>query len=250
MFVPIGVIAQAAAVAAYPTLARLFAEGNRPAMLATVDRALRWVIALSIGAAGAVAAMTLPITRVLYERGAFTEQDTDAVAAALFVYAFAIPVWGALQILTRAFYAKRDMWTPVIAGTAITIIAVPGYFIAQEQFGIRGVALASVLSLGVYTAILGVIWYRPSDTREGLRDVASSAGRALPLAIPAAFVASGVAWAIATGITGAPWIAALVALMTGAAIYAATALGIGSLIYDWLWRRAAASPGHGTQAGG
>ena len=250
MFVPIGVIAQAAAVAAYPTLARLFAEGNRPAMLATVDRALRWVIALSIGAAGAVAAMTLPITRVLYERGAFTEQDTDAVAAALFVYAFAIPVWGALQILTRAFYAKRDMWTPVIAGTAITIIAVPGYFIAQEQFGIRGVALASVLSLGVYTAILGVIWYRPSDTREGLRDVASSAGRALPLAIPAAFVASGVAWAIATGIAGAPWIAALVALMTGAAIYAATALGIGSLIYDWLWRRAAASPGHGTQAGG
>ena len=40
MFVPIGVIAQAAAVAAYPTLARLFAEGDRPGLLRTVDRSL------------------------------------------------------------------------------------------------------------------------------------------------------------------------------------------------------------------
>ena len=64
MFVPIGVIGQAAAVAAYPTLARLFAEGMRPELLATVNKALRYVLVLSIGAAGLVAAMSVPAIRV------------------------------------------------------------------------------------------------------------------------------------------------------------------------------------------
>jgi putative peptidoglycan lipid II flippase len=243
MFVPVGVIAQAAAVAAYPTLARLFAEGNRPGLLRTVDRSITWVVVLSVGAAGAVAAMALPLVRVLYQRYAFTADDTAAVASVLFVYAFAIPVWGALQIITRAFYAKREMWTPVIVGTIVTVVAVPLYFMLESRLGAEGVALASVLSLSTYTAALAVIWYRPADTRSGLRSVLSSVGRSIPLAIPASFASAGVSWAIATGITGAPWIAALAGLIVGAAVYAGVALGIGGLLYDWLSRRASAQLG-------
>ncbi|MFO7700689.1 MAG: murein biosynthesis integral membrane protein MurJ [Acidimicrobiia bacterium] len=237
MFVPIGVIGQAVAVAAYPTLARLFAEGNRAQLLRTVDRALRWVIVLSIGAAGAMAALALPIIRVLYERGAFTGEDTDSVSAALFVYAFGIPVWGALQIITRAFYAKREMWTPVLVGTAITLVAIPSYFSMQDRFGIQGIAATSVVMLGVYTATLCTIWYWPTDARSGLASVMSSAGRAIPLAVPAALISSAVAWAIATGIAGAPAISALIALLVGAAVYGAVTLGIGSLLYEWLSTR-------------
>jgi putative peptidoglycan lipid II flippase len=237
MFVPIGVIAQAAAVATYPTLARLFAEGNRPALLRTVDRSLKYVIALSIGAAGLVAAMSLPTVRVLFERYAFTADDTAAVSSVLFVYAFAIPIWGTLQIITRAFYAKREMWTPVIVGTAATILAVPGYFVMQNAFGLQGVALASVLTLGAYTAVLLGIWYWPNDTRAGMMDVVRTAGRTIPLAIPASLVAGGVSWAIATGISGATWLAALISLVVGAGIYVTVALGIGATLNDWLWHR-------------
>lgn len=244
MFVPIGVIAQAAAVAAYPTLARLFAEGDRPRLLATVDRSLTWVIVLSIGAAGAVAAMALPIVRVLYEHGEWTTESSAAAASALFVYAFGIPVWGALQIITRAFYAKREMWTPVIVGTAITILAIPAYVVLEDWLGIEGVALASVVTLLAYTLILAGIWYRPSDTRTGLRSVVTGAGRAIPLAVPASAAAGTVSWAIATGITGTPWLAALMALIGGGLVYAGIVLTIGSALYDWLWaahRRAGAS---------
>ena len=106
MFVPVGVIAQAAAVAAYPFLARLFAEGQKRRMADTVDRALRWVLALSIGAAALVAAMSLPIVRLLFERYEFLPADTEDTAGALFFLALAIPVWGGLQVLTRAFYAR------------------------------------------------------------------------------------------------------------------------------------------------
>ncbi len=237
MFVPIGVIAQAAAVAAYPTLARLFAEGKRPELLTTVNRALTYVMILSIGAAGIVAALSYPIIRVLYERGEFTAAVTASVSAALFVYAFAIPIWGALQILTRAFYARRDMWTPVIVGSAITILAIPGYFVAQSALGLRGVALASVLSLGAYTGVLAAIWYRPQDARSGGLRVLSDVGRAIPLAVPASLAAGTVSWAIWSRLTVPPTLAALIALVVGVIVYAAVSLGIGSLLYDWLTAR-------------
>lgn len=245
MFVPIGVIAQAAAVAAYPTLARLFAEGNRPALLATVDKAMRFVLVLSIGAAGIVAAMALPLIRILFERGSFSAQDTAAASSALFMYAFGIPVWGGLQIITRAFYAKKEMWTPVIVGTAAAIVAVPLYFVMHAAFGIEGVAITSVVTLSLYTAVLMGIWYRPTDARSGLRTMLEGAGRAVSLAIPAAFVAGAVSWAVSTGIKGSPLISALLALIAGVAVYAGTVLGIGGLLYDTLHARR-----QGRQAGG
>ena len=118
MLVPVGVIAQAAGVAAYPFLARQFAEGKLVQMADTVDRAL------PLGAGTqhrrhrpARSSLSIPTIRVLFERFEFTPADTEATASALFFYAFAIPVWGALMVITRAFYARRQMWTPVIVGT-------------------------------------------------------------------------------------------------------------------------------------
>lgn len=237
MFVPIGVIAQAAAVAAYPTLARLFAEGNRPELLRTVNKALRYVLALSIAASGIVAALTVPTIRILFERYAFTAEDTEAVASVLFVYAFGIPVWGALQIITRAFYAKREMWTPVIVGTAITFIVVPVYFVAVNALGSQGVALTSVVSLASYTGVLFWIWYRPMDARSGFFEVVMNAGRAIPLVVPASLAAGAVSWLVLNGISGSRLIAALIALTAGTAMYATVVLGVGALLYDLLWKR-------------
>jgi putative peptidoglycan lipid II flippase len=186
--------------------------------------------------------MSLPTIRVLFERGSFTPDDTAAASAALFMYAFGIPVWGGLQIITRAFYAKKEMWTPVIVGTATTILAVPIYFFMHSAFGIEGVAITSVLTLGVYTAVLMGVWYRPADARAGLRPMLEGAGRAIPLAVPAAFVSGAVAWAMSTGIQGSPLISAILALIVGGTVYAGTALGIGSLLYEWLNRSNVAPP--------
>lgn len=235
MFVPVGIIAQAAAVAAYPTLARLFAEGNRTAMLRTVNRALKYVLVLSIAAAGIAMALATPIIRVLFERGAFTATSTEAAASALVMYSLSIPIWGALQIITRAFYARRQMWTPVIVGSIATLIAIPTYIVMQRSFGIQGVALASVIVLGLYTAALMMIWYRPLETHEGVRDVFRSAGRSLPLVVPASLAAFAVSWFIIGGLQGPLWIAALFALALGGLVFVGIVASLGSALFDLLW---------------
>ena len=231
MFVPIGVVAQAAGVAAYPFLARLFADGRLTVMANTVDRTLRWVLTLSILAAGALASLSVPTIRVLFERNAFTSQDTAAAASALFFYSLAIPIWGGLQVLTRAFYARREMWTPVIVGTVATIAALPAYWFLQRSFGLEGVAVASVLVLAAYTVALGTVWYRDDVNAGRVGAVVASAARAVPLAV----IGGAAAWMAARWIgelVGAGFVSAVLTLVGGGITYVAVGLLVAAGLYQ------------------
>ena len=243
MLVPVGVVAQAAGVAAYPFLSRLFAEGRLDEMKRTVDKALRFVLVLSMVAAALVAAMTVPIIRALFERGNFTAESTIGTAEALFFYALAIPIWGGLQILNRAFYARREMWTPVLVGTAATIAAVPLYVILQNTFGLRGVALASTLALGIYTGILATVWYGEPTDRARLRVVLAGAGRAVPVTVIGGFAAFGVAYGIEqiVDITSfgsmTTTVVSVATVVLGTSAFVGIATVIGGLLYNWLYGR-------------
>ncbi len=232
MLVPVGAIAQAASVAAYPYLALLFAEGRRKEMGRTVDRALSFVIVLSMAATGLLVALSQPVIQTLFQRGQFTAADTVATARALFFYAFAVPIWGGLQILSRAFYATRDMWTPVVIGTVATVVAVPLFFGLQGQFGLEGVALASTVALGAYTAALAATWYGRRGVGGNLSVVVDTAARAVPLAVAAGGAAYGAAWLLQAAL-GTGWLAALLAVIVGTAAFGLVALGIGALLFTW-----------------
>jgi putative peptidoglycan lipid II flippase len=159
MLVPVGVIAQAAGVATYPFLARLVAEGRHREMAAAVARAVKFVMVLSLAAAAALVALSIPVVRVLYERGSFGAADTVATAGTVVLFALGIPLWGLQQILARGFYAREQMWAPVLVGTLATGAAVPIYWSLQRAMGAEGLALASTLSILIYTVGLAVIWY-------------------------------------------------------------------------------------------
>jgi putative peptidoglycan lipid II flippase len=204
MLVPIGVVAQAAGVAAYPYLSRLVEEGKLREMTVSLARAVRYVVVASLVATAALVALSIPTIRALFERGQFGPADTAASASALVFYALGIPFWGVQQLLARGFYARRQMWTPVLVGTAATVLAVPVYIILKELLDIRGIALASTVSIAGYTVVLGAIWLDRTGTHV-LAGLAQTVGRAL---VPAV-VAGGAAWLmsfvvadVAAGFTG------------------------------------------------
>lgn len=156
--VPIGVIAQAAGVAAFPFLARLAAGGRDGELVDTTGRTAANTVFLAAGAAAAVVVLARPLVRLLYQYGEFTAADADLVAGLLVVYAFSIPAWGLHQILSRHFYAKRRMWTVVAVGTAGTVVAVPVWAGFYRWLGVEGFALASVVIMTLYAAALLVVW--------------------------------------------------------------------------------------------
>ena len=163
-------------------------------MADTVDRALKWVLVVSVGATALIASTTVPVIRLVFQRAAFEASDTVGSAQALFFYAFAIPIWGALTVLTRAFYARRQMWVPVVIGTVATSAAIPLFFWLQRTQGLRGVALASTLALGGYTVALAVRWYRTVEPGR-LGATMEPALRAVPLVLSGAVAAALVAFA-------------------------------------------------------
>jgi len=197
MLVPVGVIAQAAGVAAYPFLARLVAEGRHAEMARAVSRALRYIVVASLAAAAGLMALSVPTVRLLYERGSFDAADTLATAGTVVFFALGVPMWGIQQILARGFYAREEMWTPVIVGTLATAAAVPIYWALHEAMGVEGLALASSIAITLYTAALAVIWYRRTGW-DHARPVAVTSLRNLPLAAAAGLAA----WAAADWVMG------------------------------------------------
>jgi len=156
--VPVGVIAQAAGVAAYPFLARLAARGENDALVDTTGRAARNTLFVASAATAALIVVAQPVVRLLYQNGRFTAEDANLVARLLTIYAFSIPAWGLHQILSRHFYAKRKMWTPVIIGTAFSLVAIPVWLGLYSSLGVEGFALASTLIITGYALAMLVAW--------------------------------------------------------------------------------------------
>ncbi len=160
--VPVGVIAQAAGVAAFPFLARLAARGDQPALVRTTTRAARLTLFFAFMATAAMVAVAYPLVRVLYLYGRFTEADAGLVGGILTFYALSIPMWGLHQIISRHFYAKRKMWTPVGVGTAVTVVSIPIWLALRNAAGAEGMALASTLGMTLYALGLLAAWWRDS----------------------------------------------------------------------------------------
>lgn len=224
MLVPVGVIAQAAGVAAYPFLARLVAEGKLRELSQTVARALRYVLVLSLAAAAGLMALALPLVRVLFERGSFDAMDTVSTAGTVVFFALGVPMWGAQQILARGFYAREQMWAPVIVGTFSTAAAVPIYWALQAAMGVDGLAFASSASITIYTVALAALWYGRTGWQH-VRPVLRTAAANLPLAVVGGLAAWGVAEGLMAAFAPPGFLASALAAAAGGVVLLGIALG-------------------------
>jgi putative peptidoglycan lipid II flippase len=75
--VPVGVIAQAAGVAAFPFLAGLAARGANDELIETTGRAARQTLFVSAAATAGLVVLARPLVRVLYQYGEFSSADAE-----------------------------------------------------------------------------------------------------------------------------------------------------------------------------
>ena len=213
---PVGVIAQAAGVAAYPFFARLVAEGKPEQLAATMGKTLRLVLFGGGMATAVVMSTALPVVRVAFQRGEFSAEGTTLAAGALTLLALSIPAWAAHQIFARGFYANRQMWVPVAAGTVWSAAAIPLFLTGNELWGISGLALASSASITGYAITLALLWIRRHGS-QGMDGVIVTAGRVIAAALGSAALGWLIARAVAGGATPT-FPRAVAAIVIGAAV--------------------------------
>jgi putative peptidoglycan lipid II flippase len=98
---PQGMFSVAVVTVLFPTLSRFAAVANLPSFRATLDGGLRQIAFLLLPSAVVLAVLAQPIVRLLYERGAFTADNTVVVAQCLAAFSLGLMFNGWMLLLAR-----------------------------------------------------------------------------------------------------------------------------------------------------
>jgi putative peptidoglycan lipid II flippase len=195
---PVGVIGVAVGTALLPLMARQLRAGERAQALASQNRALELGLLLTVPAALGLAVLSLPVTSVLFERGAFGPEDARATAAALSAYVLGLPAYVLVKVLTPGFFAREDTRTPVKIAVVCLVTNVVLSLSLIWVIAHVGIALATTISAWLNAALLGRgLW------RDGLLQPDARLRRRLPRILGSSLVMVALLWLLQ------PWLATL-----------------------------------------
>jgi putative peptidoglycan lipid II flippase len=217
---PLGVISVAIASAIVPAIAASMRAADAGAMRRAQSRAFEIALGLALPAALALALLAGEIAGVLFQRGAFGERDTAAVAAALAAICAGLPGHALEKVLGAVSFAHEDTRTPMLAALAGLAVAVAGALVLFPAYGHVGVAAAIAIAGWVGALLLGVVLAR-RGWLAGEREL----GRRVPCLVLATAVMglalAGAKWLLATPVSAIARVAALAVLVAGGlAVYA------------------------------
>lgn len=227
---PQGMFSVAIATVVFPALSRFAAHQDLDGLRRTMANGVRQIMLLLIPAAAFTIVLATPITRLVYERGAFDAESTELVSSALFWFSFSLPLSGVNLLLTRSFFSLQRPWQPTaMAGVSLLVNAAVSLAL-YEPFGIGGIVIGTVVGnaammLGQARALRPLL----QGSLEGRRTLTAGLGMTAAAALLAA-VSFGVWWGL-DDLLGRSLLAQIVsvgaALAAGTATYVAAVLALG-----------------------
>src|SRR6188768_2833241 len=153
---PQGMFSVAVATVLFPRLSRLAAREDMDGFRHNVATGLRQIAFTLIPASVFTAILATPITRLIYEHGKWTPENTTVTAQALAAFSLGLAFNGAMLMLNRAFFSLQRPWTPTavafgnlalntVLAAALYHVGVWGIPLATSFANIGGTALLLVL---------------------------------------------------------------------------------------------------------
>jgi len=219
---PQGMFSVAIATVLFPSLARAASRRDFDGFRSTTSLGLRQIAFLLIPASVVSAVLAEPLTRLIYQRGAFTPGQTPVVAACLAAFSVGLTFNGTMLLLNRAFFSLQSNWLP-------TAVALANLFLnavldlAFSSVGTWGIPLATSVVNVAGTAALLVLLRSRLDRLE-FAGVMSTTTRVVVASVLLGGVAFGVWYGLDRALGrsfGGQLLSVGVALAAGAAIYLA-----------------------------
>lgn len=213
-----------------PSLSAAHAAGDESRYNALLDHGLKLVVLFGIPAAAGLFACAHGLVAFLFGGRAFTGADVDQTAYGVIGYSVGLIGLIALKIVAPAFYARKDIKTPVKAAAvslicvqAINLVSVPLF--AQAGLALS-VGLGSLVNSGTLLYLLkkrGI--YRPLDGWK------RHMGCVLAASFLMCAVLCGLQWGVRWSDLADPWALraakVLGLVVVGAAVYGAALLAFG-----------------------
>ena len=91
---------------------------------------------------------------MLFERGAFSEEDSWQTAYALAAYAVGLPAYVLAKVFSPGYFARKDTRTPVKYAMVALVVNMALNLILMQYFAHVGLAMATAISAWLNVAML------------------------------------------------------------------------------------------------
>ncbi|MGC5018846.1 murein biosynthesis integral membrane protein MurJ [Micromonospora sp. DT47] len=228
-----GIIAVSIITALMPRMSAAAADGRLRDVTADLSRGTRMVTAVLAPIAVCYAVLAGPISRVVFQYGAFDGDNARATSTVLLVAAVGLVPFAISQLFTFAFYALPDTRTPALVNipvVALRVLLQVGLFVAfSATFAAAGMMLGNAISY-VAAAVISAMLLRPRVGRIGLGGIMRTMGKVVVAALGSALVGLLVVKLLPGDPANLSWVAAAVQLVVGGAVIGATYLGLAMML--------------------
>ena len=154
---PLGVVGIAIGTVLLPDLSRRLRAGDEAGSRESFNRGTEFALALTLPAAAALITIAVPLTSVLYQRGAFGAVDATNTALALAIYGAGLPAFVLHKVFQPLYYAREDSRSPfhfaivsmvVNAAIAVGLMPLIGFAAAALATTVAAWAMAFQLWFG------------------------------------------------------------------------------------------------------
>ncbi|GIT91235.1 putative lipid II flippase MurJ [Jannaschia pagri] len=227
---PLGIVGIAIGVVLLPDLSRRVRAGDTEGQRAAYSRAAEFSLLLTIPSAVALLVVPTALVSVLFERGAFTADDTSATAVALMIYALGLPAFVLQKVLQPLFFAREDTRRPLRYAVVSLIVN------AGVAIGLAPLIGFPAAALGTTLAAWAMVWLLWRGARAmGPEATLDARARSRAWRIVAASLAMGVviwgAMIVLGPMFGSAWrgLALLLLVTVGMLAYAGLAQAFGAV---------------------
>lgn len=181
---PLGVFAIAVTTVIFPEMSRLSATGKQEKFSAVFLRGLGLIFMITLPATMGLSILGDSVLGFLFQWGLFESRDVAAAYPVLVASAIGLPFFAWSSFLTRAWYARQQMKTPVrLAALNLLLNLVLG-LVLMQFLGAVGLALANTLSSIVHCVLLQALLPERPHLRISSRSLISvAAGLAVLAAV-------------------------------------------------------------------
>lgn len=159
---PLGVVGIAIGTVLLPDLSRRLRAGDEAGGRESFNRGTEFALALTLPSAAALMAIALPLTTVLYQRGAFGVDDAANTALVLAIYGAGLPAFVLHKVYQPLYYARENSRAPfhyavvsMVVNAAIAVGLMPYIGFAAAALATTVAAWAMAFQLWFGTRNMG-----------------------------------------------------------------------------------------------
>jgi putative peptidoglycan lipid II flippase len=152
--VPLGLFGSSFAIAVFPTLAALYAKGEKDKFINSFSETFRQILFFVIPISVLILLLKAQIVRVILGAGKFDWEDTVLTFRALEIFSFSLFAQSVIPLLARAFYSMHDTKTPFYIAIFSEMVNITTVVLLIGKFQVLGLAMAFSLANIVQMLIL------------------------------------------------------------------------------------------------